>query len=202
MAQIMFETFNTPAMYISLQDVLSLYTTGKSTGCVLDSGDGMTSLTAVFEGCLLSHAMSRHDFGGYELPDGNVIVIGNEQFKCPEVLFQKSFGLDTELPGIHGLVHRAITSCDINVRRDLFANIVLAGGNTMFPGLAERLTAELTHLVPSKSVKIGVTAPLDSKYSVWVGGSILASVPQFKSMWITKAEYDEGGPSVVSRKCL
>lgn len=47
-----------------------------------------------------------------------------------------------------------------------------------------------------------IIAPPERKYSVWIGGSILASLSTFQQMWITKQEYDEAGPSIVHRKCF
>jgi actin-related protein len=132
--------------------------------------------------------------------DGNVIVIGNERFRCPEVLFQPSL-IGKEASGIHDCTFQTIMKCDIDIRRDLYANIVMSGGTTMFPGIAERMTKELTALAPS-TMKIKVVAPPERKYSVWIGGSILASLSTFQQMWISKAEYDESGPSIVHRKCF
>ena len=83
----------------------------------------------------------------------------------------------------------------------VYANIVLSGGTTMFPGIGERMTKELTALAPS-TMKIKVVAPPERKYSVWIGGSILSSLSTFQSMWISKAEYDESGPAIVHRKCF
>ena len=83
----------------------------------------------------------------YELPDGQVITIGNERFRCPEVLFQPSF-IGKEASGIHDCTFQTIMKCDVDIRKDLYANVVLSGGNTMFPGIAERLTRELKCLVP------------------------------------------------------
>ena len=80
--------------------------------------------------------------------------------------------------------------CDVDIRKDLYANIVLSGGTTMFPGVGERMTKELVALAPS-TMKIKVVAPPERKYSVWIGGSILSSLSTFQSMWISKAEYDE-----------
>jgi len=71
----------------------------------------------------------------------------------------------------------------------------------MFPGIADRLTKELTNLV-DPSTKVKVIAPPERKYSVWIGGSILASLSTFQSMWVSKEEYDESGPSIVHRKCF
>ena len=83
--------------------------------------------------------------------------------------------------------------CDVDIRRDLYANIVLSGGTTMFPGIADRMTKELTSLAPS-TMKIKVVAPPERKYSVWIGGSILSSLSTFQQMWISKPEYDEVWP--------
>lgn len=71
----------------------------------------------------------------------------------------------------------------------------------MFPGITDRLQQELTNMAPS-SMRVRVIAPPERKYSVWIGGSILASLSTFQQMWISKQEYDESGPSIVHRKCF
>ena len=91
--------------------------------------------------------------------------------------------------------------CDVDIRKELYANVVLSGGNTMFPGLADRVQKEVAALAPA-TMKIKVIAPPERKYSVWIGGSILASLSTFQQMWISKQEYDESGPSIVHRKCF
>jgi actin len=105
-----------------------------------------------------------------------------------------------ETPGIHETTYNSIMRCDVDIRRDLYANIVLSGGTTMFPGIADRMKKEVTALAPN-SMSVKLVAPPERKYSVWIGGSILASLSTFEDMWITKAEYDESGPSIVHRKC-
>merc|ERR1712156_37172 len=55
----------------------------------------------------------------------------------------------------------------------------------MYPGIADRMQKEITALAPS-TIKIKIIAPPERKYSVWIGGSILASLSTFQQMWITK----------------
>ncbi|RNF26307.1 actin, partial [Trypanosoma conorhini] len=104
-------------------------------------------------------------------------------------------------PGFHEMTFQSINKCDIDVRRDLYGNIVLSGGSTMFKNLPERLGKEISNLAPS-SIKPKVVAPPERKYSVWIGGSILSSLTTFQTMWIKKSEYDEAGPSIVHNKCF
>jgi actin-related protein len=136
----------------------------------------------------------------YELPDGKVITIAAERFRCPEVLFQPSF-IGKESDGIHKLTYDSIQSCDIDIRRDLYTNVVLSGGTTMFDKIDVRLSKEISALAPA-SIKVKIVAPPERKYSVWIGGSILSSLSTFQDMWITKDEYDESGPGIVHRKCF
>lgn len=136
----------------------------------------------------------------YELPDGQIITVGKERFQCCEVLFQPHL-IGLEQKGVHMLTYQSITKCDVGIREELYGNIIMTGGSTMFEGIPERLKIELELLAPA-SMEIKVIAPPERKYSVWIGGSILASLSSFGEMMIEKDEYDEIGPTVVHRKCF
>jgi actin beta/gamma 1 len=138
----------------------------------------------------------------YELPDGQVITIGKERYRCPEELFQPSF-LGMESCGVHETIYNSIMKCDVDIRKDLYSNTVLSGGTTMYPGFADRMQKELTALAPS-TMTIKIIAPPERKYSVWKGGAILASWFSIwgEQMWISKDDYDEYGPAIVHRKCF
>ena len=136
----------------------------------------------------------------YELPDGEIITIGNERFRAPEILFQPSL-IGREIVGIHQLIYNSIMKCDSDIRKDLYSNIFLTGGSTMFEGFADRIQKEVTSLAPS-SMKIKVISQPERKYSTWIGGSIISSLSTFSKTWISKEEYDEFGPRIVHTKCI
>ncbi|KAH9923411.1 actin-domain-containing protein [Epithele typhae] len=122
----------------------------------------------------------------HELPDGQVITVGNERFRAPEALFQPAF-LGLQAAGIHETIYNSINKVRVrhgytkpypyptrtDTRRDFYGNILLSGGTTMFPGITDRMQRELNALAPS-SMRIKIAAPPNRKYSVWIGGSILA----------------------------
>ncbi|CAO3653263.1 unnamed protein product [Cunninghamella echinulata] len=268
LSYIMFETYNIPAMYIAPSTSLSLYAAGKTTGCVVDSGDGVTRAICIYNGYSLPHTLKRLYTAGcdvsdylakilaernsfyttddraiareikekygyvaldyekeintipsdlnksYELPDGQIITIGNERFRAPEALFKPYFlGNErfrvSEAPsnpifgeivfdGIHEATNNSIVTCDTDIRDELYSNIILSGGTTMIPGFAERMQKEISALAPS-STKPCVIAPPNRNYSAWVGGSILASSSNFQNLCVTKQEFDEHGSSIVNR---
>lgn len=135
----------------------------------------------------------------HPLADGQVITVGTELFRCTESLFQPSlFGVDHN--GVHKLIYDTIMKCEPEIRQDLFKNIVISGGSSMFPGFVDRLQQELKTLAPD--MEIVIIAPEGRQYSAWSGASTLAYNSTFSNMWITSRDYDESGPSVVHRKCF
>lgn len=190
-AQIFFETFNVPALFTSIQAVLSLYASGRTTGIVLDSGDGVSHAVPVYEGFAMPSSIRRIDVAGrdvtehlqmllrksgtvfhtsaekevvriikektayisldpkreekewasggtaksedYTLPDGSILKLGPERFRAPEVLFDPEI-IGLEYPGIHQIIVDAINRTDLDLRKALYANIVLSGGSTLTRG--------------------------------------------------------------------
>jgi actin len=251
----MFETFNVPSFYVGIQAVLSLYSSGRVTGIVLETGHSISQIVPIYEDYHLSNAILRLKFAGrdltawlqnilnergytfttsaeretvcdikeklahvaldfeaelqktatatdcnvsYTLPDGNEIVIANERFRCPELLFKPSFN-EFDFDGIDHLVFDSIMKCDIDVRKDMYTNIIIAGGTTMFPGLSQRIEKEILRLAPP-AMTVKVVVPPERKYAVWIGASILASLATFPQMAITHKEYNDAGPGIVHRK--
>lgn len=250
-AEIFFETFNVPALFVSMQAVLSLYATGRTTGVVLDAGDGVSHAVPIYEGFALPHSIVRSDIAGrdvtrylklllrkegrifntsaefeiirtikeqacylalnpskeetaetdktqFTLPDGSMLEIGPARFRAPELLFHPDL-IGDESEGIQDVLSFAIQRSDMDLRRVLYANIVLSGGSTLFKGFGDRLLSELKRSGP-KDIKIKISAPQERLYSTWIGGSILASLDTFKRMWVSKREYDEEGVRAIHRK--
>lgn len=273
-AEVLFEHFNVPALFLAPQAILSLYASGRTTGLVLDVGDGVSHAVPVYEGFAVPHAVARMDVAGrdvtdrlallmrragcalttsaeldvcreikerrcyvaleptkdeqalasavlggapkleaqkpniadaspreHELPDGSRVILGPERFRAPEILFDPSI-VGSEDGGVAGVVALAAKKTDLDLRAALCSQIVLAGGSTLFPGFGDRLLRELKQSLPQHTkIRIHVSqykfrpffsvhhqAPSERMLSTWIGGSILASLATFKTMWIFRAE--------------
>lgn len=254
--QMMFEKFNVQGLFISVQAVLSLYSVGKTTGLIVDSGDDVTHIVPITEGFYLPHTITKTNLGGkavtdylikalsdrglkfdlyetkklakeikekasyvslnyetelkdakmneikYKLPDGTEFSVSKELFVCPETIFKPDL-LKKEIPGIHDQIYNSIMKSEIELRKELYSNIILSGGNTLFLSYPERLTQEMQKLAPNSMMnKVKVIAQSERKYSTWIGGSILSGLSNFQTMWITHNEYQDAGPQIVHRKCF
>ena len=253
-AEIFFESIRAPALFFTPPSVLSLYASGRTTGVVLDVGEGVTHIVPVYEGFALQHSVSRSDIAGrevtkqlqlqlrraglcftttaeadlvktikeetcyltptpltddatekdskaqYQLPDGQAITMSTERYQAPNVLFDPSL-IGSEEPGAADILVNSIMKSDIDLRSKLFSQIVLSGGSTLTPGFGDRLLYEVRSRSPSHT-RIRISAPPDRLHSAYVGGSILASLATFKSMWVSRAEYEEHGSNVLHRREL
>ncbi|CAH8587565.1 unnamed protein product [Dicrocoelium dendriticum] len=257
LAELTFERFRAPAMYVSMPAVLALYASGRTTGLVLECGEGVTHWVPVFDAYIIHNAIIRHNLAGrdvtnylrkllvergnnfttayehevvrdakekicyvalefqrelqlfagkgshgmnYRLPDGQKLQVGSERFCAPELLFNPNLD-GYELSGIHQTTYESITKCDVDLRKSFFESIILTGGGTMFEGFPERMKKELSAMAP-KTVKVNILSTPERKYSVWIGGAVLASLSSFNEMWVTRREYEESGPSIVSHRCF
>ncbi|XP_058743342.1 actin-related protein 4 isoform X1 [Vicia villosa] len=297
-AELMFEKYKAPALFLAKNAVLTSFASGRATSLVVDSGGGSTTVAPVHDGYVLQKAVATSPIGGefltdclmksleskgivmkprysfrrkeirpgefqtvdldfpnttesyklysqraiasdikecvcrapdtpydesaysnipttsYELPDGQTIEVGADRFKIPDVLFNPSLaqsipGMESfaEIaPSVRGLpqmVIESINKCDVDIRRELFSSILLAGGTASMQQLKERLEKDLLEESP-QAARVKVLASgnaTERRFSVWIGGSILASLGSFQQMWFSKSEYEEHGASYIQRKC-
>ncbi|KAE9552431.1 hypothetical protein FO519_004372 [Halicephalobus sp. NKZ332] len=281
-AEIMFETFNVPGLYIAVQAVLALAASWPTrdvadrtlTGLVIDSGDGVTHCIPVADGYVIGSCIKHIPIAGrdvtyfiqsfmrergetvppemsyevakaikegycYVCPDirkefpkydedpkkwrkifngiHNVTrkpftaEIGAERFLAPEIFFQPEMVSEDFTTPLSAVVDNVIQQCPIDVRRNLYNNIVLSGGSTMFKDFGRRLQRDVKKLTDFRLATIqqqvkGAQAPTPidvnvhshkmQRYAVWFGGSMLASTPEFFEVAHTRQEYLEKGPSI------
>ncbi|XP_019189770.1 PREDICTED: actin-related protein 4-like [Ipomoea nil] len=297
-AELMFEKYQVPALFLAKNPVLTSFASGRATSLVIDSGGGSTTIAPVHDGYVLQRAVTTSPIGGevltealmrsleqkgivikprysfrrkeirpgefqmvdldfpnttqsyklyyqkviagdikecvcrapdtpyddtsysnipmtpYELPDGQTIEIGADRFKIPDILFNPS--LVRTIPGMESfaesaaslrslpqMVIESINRSDVDIRRELYSSILLAGGTASMQQLKERLEKDLLEKSP-QAARVKVLASgnaTERRFSVWIGGSILASLGSFQQMWFSKSEYEEHGALFVQRKC-
>ena len=132
--------------------------------------------------------------------DKEVVRLGKERFMCAEPLFQPSL-LQVSSPGLSYLLYKCINNCDISIKGELFTNIILVGGTTLFLGFPERLKEELAELAPS--TEINIIAQPDRNSAAWAGARVFGQeMMEQNNLWILKEHYDEEGPRVVHSYCF
>ncbi len=135
----------------------------------------------------------------FELPDGNHIEIGGERFLVPEVLFNPALA-GLEYPGFPEFLESCLSKLNFDLKRVLYDNIILSGGNTMLEGFAERISNEMELLI-SEKIKMRILAPdVDRKLQVWKGAAAVSNLNSFRSLWITRKEYQEEGERIFLMK--
>lgn len=252
-AELMFETFGIPAMHVTCQSLLSVYSYGKIAGLVVESGHSVSHVVPISEGNMLPGLVARADYAGgdltnyllqllneagqkftddhlhivehikkkccysalqpeeelglglehlrvdYQLPDGNLITIGQERFQCAEMLFKPTL-VGMNQPGLPALTAACLGRCqEAGFKEEMMANVLLCGGCTMLDGFPTRFQRELNALCPEDSPT--VAAAPERKTSVWTGGSILASLRAFQQLWVSKEEFEERGGAAIYNKC-
>jgi actin-related protein len=134
------------------------------------------------------------------LTDGRQFPVFEEVVKVPEALFAPRL-LQKDGVGVAELVKKAINQCDLDVRRSLWENILLAGGSSMFPGFTERLEVELKKLAPENTVPVLNIAP-NRMTNTWIGASTMAMAADFFDQCVSSDEFAEGGETVFQSKCV
>ena len=266
MAEVWFESLRAPALYWTAPAVLSLYASGRTTGVVLDVGEGVTHAVPVYEGLALRHSVTRSHVAGrdvtaalqkallrsaglhltttaevdyvrqmkqdvcyltptpllpseesllssssskeaasattqYQLPDGQVITLGQrERTQAPSILFDPSL-IGSEEPGAADVLCTAIAKSDLELRPQLWQQVVVSGGSTLTAGFGDRLLAESKSRAPAHA-RLRISAPPERQTSAFTGGSILASLATFNSLVVTRAEYEEHGERCLFRRDL
>ncbi|XP_005106778.1 actin [Aplysia californica] len=258
MAQVMFETYQTPAFYCVFEPLLVVLSAGRVTATIVNVGDGISYVVPIYDGYTPA-VVTRQDLGGrdltlalqrqlhkaghsfttsseldvvremkeatcfvandktvssspqskvvggteqsYRLPDGTSIQLSSERHLVPEILFRPDGVVNTG-KGLGQMVQESINNCSMDVRGQLYKDIVLAGGTTLMDGFGMRLQQDVAQLAPHVGQKVKVRYSPERKYHVWLGGSILASLSTFTPLWVTRQEYQEFGPEIVHRKAL
>jgi actin-related protein len=137
----------------------------------------------------------------YELPDGSTINVNLPRCKAPEGMFKPDLIKEgDEAPGLIEIAKDTIQECDLDIRNELYKNVILSGGSTLYEGMPDRIEKELAAICPTKDI-VNIVAPADRYYSVWCGGSTLCTLSTFAAQWITKDEFEENGAEIVHRKC-
>ena len=265
-ANILFENLSAPALFFASQPILSLFSTSNTSGIILESGDGVTQSSVVYEGYSIPNSFIRCNYGGknvseyfqnllkkqgynfsttsefeivkkmkedvcfikylkdsnynnmdnnniynkinnnvndesiYNLPDGSSIKVNNEKYLAPEILF-KPFLIGLEYSSFQEIIVTSINKVDIDLRKKLYENILISGGNTLFKGIQERLHTEIKRLSP-KNMKVRLLTPGNRALCCWNGGNIISTLEIFKKMWITKGDWMEKGKSILHIKTI
>ena len=136
----------------------------------------------------------------YYLPDGTTISIGEERLLAPEILFHPDL-MGKEYLSFSDIIISSINKVDIQLRRKVYENILLSGGNTAIKGLMEKLSNEVKNKT-YKNIKVNLNSPAKPEFCCWAGGNIISTLEIFKRMWVTKNDWSEKGSKIVHVKTI
>ena len=132
------------------------------------------------------------------LQENKKAILTSEVYGCPELMFNPGFN-GFEYDDISKMLFDTINQCEENIRKDIYANIHLSGGNTMFKGFPERIEKEIVGKAPI-TYRTKIIAHPERINGAWIGGSIVADLLNFRDYAITRDEYDDAGPGIIHRK--
>ncbi|ORC91401.1 putative actin-like protein [Trypanosoma theileri] len=280
---LLFDVFDIPRLAITSAAATTMYATGRTTGIALDSGEDRTTISAVWEGYSLQHAVhvsavagraltdrlftylrgkgyafstpqdhrlvddikckmcyvaadleleleqlrKKTHFESYQLPDEQHIYLHESQFTIPEILFTPPMEESSEIftgfgekdmydvtlckkeIGWAEAVKKVVESSPLYTQSHLYGNIVLGGGNTMFPGIEQRLQHDVVELtkgnnninfksnISNSQDTVNCIAFPDRDLAAWIGGSVVASMPTFLHTCLSRGEYHENGAGLI-----
>ena len=164
--------------------------------CLIASEEAIpyNEMNDTFTATSMNHVIS------YDLPDDNTIKLAEDRM----FLVERVFNSVKSLPGFfgyHQMIDDAINKADVEIKRDLYGNIFVCGGNTLFANFPDRLQKQLSGNKTTKLKVITHPSITERKFSTWIGGSILSSLGSFHQLWLSKQEYEEHGAMIIERKC-
>ncbi|XP_004644977.1 actin-like protein 9 [Octodon degus] len=136
------------------------------------------------------------------LPDGRTLKLGKELFQGPELLFRPPQAPGLPREGLPALAALSLRKLPAEARAAVARRVLLCGGSSLLAGFQARFRAELLCSLPQEARSVTVVVARPSRgCSVWIGGSVLASLSAFRSCWVLREQYEEQGPHVVYSKC-
>ena len=144
---------------------------------------------------LLSRAREPVD---YPLPDGRLLKVGAEPVMAGQVLLDPSIAGVKDRAGLADMITSTLAAADMDLRADLYKNIIFSGGASFLQGLIPKLRTQLAATTPHAPFKL-LQFP-ECMIAPFIGSSILTSLGSFKYRWIQRAEYEEAGVSILDRK--
>jgi centractin len=166
------------------------------------SGNSINNISNINSNIELGGNKNKSESTGiYNLPDGNAIKIGDEKSLAPEILFNPSI-IGNENLSFQEMIITSINKVDIDLRKNLYNNVLISGGNTLFKGIQEKFHSEIKNLAP-KNMKVKLHTPGNRLLSCWSGGNVISILEIFKKMWVSREEWvEKGNKSIIHIKTI